>query len=168
MERNLLFKLVIPVLGVFAIGASAVAQPPDGRGASHSFLVEIDAMTPGNFRNVEGLDSETEVIEVRSGGDDEVIRKVPGRTSYANIVLQAAPDNPVLDEFWLWRQQVVAGELDRRNGSIVMLDRQGNEVVRYNFERGWPSKWKGPGPVGKGTEVSMEEIVLAVERIERQ
>jgi phage tail-like protein len=48
---------------------------------SFNFRVEIEGVTMAAFRNVEGLDSKTEVVEFQDG-NDVVLRKRPGRTSY--------------------------------------------------------------------------------------
>ena len=39
--------------------------------------------------------------------------------------------------------------------------------MRYNFFEAWPAKWKGFTLDGKGNDVNVEEIELAVEKIER-
>ena len=63
----------------------------NGRDYEHignfNFRVEIEGITVAAFRNVEGLESETEVIEYQDG-DDIYLRKRPGRTKYSNIVLK--------------------------------------------------------------------------------
>ena len=58
-------------------------------------------------------------------------------------------------------------ERERRNGSIVLLGRRGEEVVRWNFVRAWPSKWDGPDLNAEGTDVAIEMLELAHEGIER-
>ena len=40
-------------------------------------------------------------------------------------------------------------------------------IYRYMFFEAWPSKWKGWSLDGKGNDVLVEEIELAVEKIER-
>lgn len=131
-----------------------------------NFRVEIDGISAGAFRNVEGLDAETEVIEFQDA--DGALRKRPGRTKYSNITLKRG--YVATDELWLWRKQIEDGDdLIRRNGAIVVLDSNGAEVLRYNFFEAWPSKWKGFTLDGKGTDsaIAVETIELAVERIER-
>lgn len=163
------FSLLL-VVGVFIVGAPAMAAPPGERpGASggFSFRVEIEGVTTGEFSEVSGLSSETEVVEFREGGDVERIRKVPGITRFADIVLAAEPDNPALDDLWVWRREIMDGTTNRRNGSIVIYDHSGGEVARYTFTRAWPSKWTGPTPKGKGGKVFVEEVTIAVEFIER-
>ena len=131
---------------------------------NYNFKVEIEGVTVGAFRNVEGLDSETEIIEFQDG-DDIVLRKRPGRTKYSNVSLKRGYINT--DELWQWRKKVIDGVLERKSGSIILCADDGSEVMRYNFYEGWPCKWKGFSLDGKGTDVNVEEIELAVEKIER-
>ena len=129
-----------------------------------NFKVEIEGVTQAAFRNVEGLDSETEIIEYQDG-DDLVLRKRPGRTKYSNVVLKRGFVNS--DDLWQWRKKVIEGKIERKCGSIILCADDNTEVVRYNFFDGWPCKWKGFTLDGKGTDVNVEEIELAVEKIER-
>jgi phage tail-like protein len=129
-----------------------------------NFLVQIDGVTRAGFSEVSGLDSETVVIEYRSGGEN-VVRKLPGLTKFGNIVLRRGVTQD--DELWNWRQSVVDGNVDRRNGSIVLLDDQRTEVVRWNFRNGWPCKWEGPGLNAKTNEVAIETVEIAHEGLER-
>ena len=131
---------------------------------NYNFRVEIEGVTQGAFKAVEGLDSSTEVIEYQDG-DDLTLRKRPGRTRYSNIVLKRGFVNS--DEFWRWRKAVIDGRLERKSGSIILLDDSGGEVIRYNFYEGWPCVWKGFDLDGRGADSSVEEIEIAVERMER-
>jgi phage tail-like protein len=130
----------------------------------YNFKVEIEGVTQAAFKNVEGLDAETEVIEYQDG-DDIVLRKRPGRTKYSNIVLKRG--YVASDELWKWRETVIKGKVERKSGSIILCNDTGNEVMRYNFFEAWPAKWKGMQLDGKGTDVAVEEIELAVEKLER-
>jgi len=129
-----------------------------------NFKVEIEGVTVGAFKNVEGLDSETEVIEYQDG-DDIIARKRPGRTKYSNITLKRGYINT--DELWQWRKKVIEGKVERKSGSVILCADDGSEIVRYNFFESWPSKWKGFTLDGKGGDVTVEEVELAVEKIER-
>lgn len=129
-----------------------------------NFKVEINGVTTAAFKNVEGLDSETEVVEYQDG-DDLILRKRPGRTKYSNIVLKRGIVRN--DELWRWRQTVMNGKVERKSGSIVLCNDNGDEVMRYNFFEAWPAKWKGLTLDGKGTDTAVEECELVVERLER-
>ncbi len=141
---------------------------PNRRGHDHigqfNFKVEIEGVTVGAFRNVEGLDSETEVVEYQDG-DDIILRKRPGRTKYTNVVFKRGYVNT--DELWQWRKKVIDGVVERKSGSVILCADDGSEIMRYNFFEGWPCKWKGFSLDGKGNDVTVEEVELAVEKIER-
>ena len=138
-------------------------RPHDHIGA-YNFKVEIEGVTTGAFKAVDGLDSETEVIEYQDG-EDLVLRKRPGRTKYSNIVLKRGYVNN--DELWKWRKQVIEGKVERKSGSIILLDDAGQEVMRYNFFEAWPCKCKGFSLDGRGSDVNVEEIERAVETMEK-
>jgi phage tail-like protein len=129
-----------------------------------NFRVEIDGIARAAFSEVGGLDSETAVIEYRVGGEPNTVRKLPGLTKYANIVLRRGITQDA--ELWNWRLTVVQGNVDRRNGSIILLDDDGTEVVRWNFFHGWIAKWEGPALNSKGNEVAIETIEIAHEGLE--
>src|SRR5262249_12178909 len=95
------------------------------------FRVEIDGLTAAAFSEVSGLESETDVIEYRTGTEPNLHRKLPGLTKYPNIVLKRGITQD--DELWKWRQRVIEGNVDRRNGTIVLQDDSGQDQVRWNF-----------------------------------
>jgi phage tail-like protein len=130
-----------------------------------NFLVEIDGITRAAFQTVSGFDSTIDVIEHREGGDNLTPRKLPGQTKHANIVLKWGLTAD--DELYRWHCDAVRGNLQRKNGSIVLLDRAGREVVRWNFYNAWPSKWDGPDLNAEGNDVAIETLELAHEGIER-
>ena len=130
-----------------------------------NFRVEIDGVALAAFSEVSGLESETEVIEYRTGSERNTVRKLPGLTRYANIVLRRGVTQDA--ELWNWRKTVEDGQVDRRNGSIVLLDDDRTEVLRWNFVGGWISKWVGPTFNAKGNEVAIETVEIAHEGLTR-
>jgi phage tail-like protein len=131
-----------------------------------NFSVEIGNIIAGRFKSVDGLDSETEVIEYQDG-DDMILRKRPGRTKFSNVVLKRGYADKGMNQLWEWRKKVMDGLVERQNGSVILMNDNGEEVSRYNFENAWPCKWKGWDLDGKGSDTAIEEIELAVERIVR-
>jgi phage tail-like protein len=131
--------------------------------------LEIDGGIKGFFTEVGGLDSEHEVVEHRVSDDkgNAVIQKIPGNIKYSNIVLRRGiTDDRSLHD---WRQEIIDGKVEsaRKNGSIVMYGPDMSERVRYNFERGWPCKLKGPSLDAKKNEVAVEELEICVEKCVR-
>jgi phage tail-like protein len=130
---------------------------------NYRFLVEIDGVQCGYFKGVSGLASKQDMIEYRYGGDRSVRRK-PGRTSYTNLVLEMGFTTD--SALWDWRQDTVAGKREKKDLSIVVLDHDGSEQVRYNVYKVWPVSWEGPALVAGAGETAVEKIELAVENVE--
>ena len=95
---------------------------------AYYFLLEIQnsdldtKVVVGGFKTVSGMDSETEVVEFKQG-NDRVVRKKPGRTTYANISLERG--FTATDDLWQWRKNIEDGNIDRRSGSVIVLDNDG-------------------------------------------
>ncbi len=148
------------VIAVFASRAYAPIPTPILDGRSYLFAVEIDGVIVGGFREVSGLSSETEVIEVQEGGEN-AIHKIPGRTRWSNIVLKRGVTHS--DALIDWITDIQNGENARKNGSIIMYNQDGNEIVRYNFFNAFPVKWIGPTLDATKNEVAIETIEIAHE-----
>jgi phage tail-like protein len=130
-----------------------------------NFLVEIDGITRAAFHEVTGFDSTIDSIEHREGGDNTTPRKLPGMTKHSNIVLKWGLSDDV--DLYQWHLATVRGTVQRKNGSIVLLDRQGQEKCRWNFVGAWPAKWDGPDFNAEGNDVAIETLELAHEGVER-
>jgi phage tail-like protein len=131
---------------------------------SNKFRVEIEGVTAGSFTTFEGIDTETEVV-IFNNGNDMQVRKRPGRTTYANLVLKRGYINT--DELWNWYKAVADGKIERKSGSIISLGDDGSEIMRYNFYEGWPCRWKGMKFDANNNGTLFEEIELAIEKVER-
>jgi phage tail-like protein len=129
-----------------------------------NFKVEIEGVTVGAFQEVSGLESITEVIEYQDGADI-ILRKRPGRTKYSNIVLKRG--FTATDDLWTWRKAVVDGKVERKSGSIIIAGDDASEIMRYNFFEAWPCRWRSSMLDGKGHGVVIEEVEIALEKIER-
>jgi phage tail-like protein len=141
----------------------------EGVGALRWYL-EIDGITEGIFKEVTGLDSETEVIEhrVTGKGGNIVVHKVPGALKWNNIVLRRG----ITDEKNLhdWRDKIEKGQIaqNRKNGTVTLYAPDGSAIAKYSFVNAWPCKFKGPALDSTKNEIAIEEIELAHEGLTRQ
>ena len=88
-----------------------------------NFLVEIDGITQAGFQECSGLDASTDPVDYREGADPKHVRKLTGLNKYSPITLKRGITDS--DELWKWRKTVIDGKVERRNGSIVLLDEAG-------------------------------------------
>ena len=146
-------------------------MPTEELYGGYNFLLEVSGITPdqktiiGGFKTMSGMDSETEVIEFKQG-NDKVVRKKPGRTTYANISLERG--FTASNDLWTWRKNIEDGVIDRRSGTITVLDQDMTTIVaQYNFYEGWPCKWHVPEMDSESSSMAIEKIEIAVEKVER-
>lgn len=132
---------------------------------AYRFLVEIDGITRAGFRECSGLDSDQAPVEYREGDQDLTVRKLPGLVRYSNISLRRGITDDA--ELWEWRQKAASGVVERKNGSIVLIDSSGKEQWRWNFREGWPTKWTGPSFNATTNDVAIESLDIAHEGITR-
>jgi phage tail-like protein len=127
----------------------------------YRFRVELDGVERAGFQECSGLDFSQDPIEYREGVDPLYVRKLPGLTKYSNITLKWGISKD--GELWEWRDEALKGTIKRKNGSIILVDDEGKDVNRWNFQAGWPAKWTGPSFNATGNEVAVETLEIAHE-----
>lgn len=132
-----------------------------------NFRVEIAGTSDvvAAFREASGLVFTIDPVEYRDGNSPDLHpTKLFGLRKYSNIMLKRGITQN--RELWLWYRNVVNGTADRRNGSVILLDEEHNDVVRWNFREGWICKWEGPAMNATQNEVGIESIEICVEKVE--
>ena len=135
----------------------------------HHFALEVQGIEEATFREASGFESSHDVIEHREvgKGGKQYISKQPGNLKWADIVLKRGVTDSI--DLFKWRQQVIDGKLDmaRKSGSVVLYNAMNVEISRFDFVRGWPSKWKGPDVNTSNNAVAIEELTIAHEGLIR-
>lgn len=141
-----------------------MAAPRNDPYGAFNFIVEIDGLAVAGFSECSGLTAETTVIEYREGNEKAGVRKLAGLTKFAPIILKRGITKE--RDLWNWYKNIINGNTDRRNGSIVLLGNDHTPVARWNFTDGWPAKWEGPHLKAKGNEVAIETLEIEHEGLE--
>jgi len=124
-----------------------------------NFQVEIEGLVIGSFSEVSGLQVETAVEDYQEGGQNRYVHRLPGPARYpSNLVLKRGLTD--IETFWRWHQNVVAGTIERKNGTIYLLDRQGQQAMWWDFKQAYPVKWSGPDLKADSNAVAVETIEL--------
>ncbi len=139
-------------------------RPEDPLGG-FNFLLESGGLLRAGFSEVTGLNSETDVIDYRTGADDITNRKLPGLKKFGMVTLKsgvvASPDQ----DLRAWRASVENGDIQRIDISIILLDEQRVERVRYNLRNAWPAKWVGPDLKAGASEIAIEQLEICHEGV---
>jgi phage tail-like protein len=169
MNKHIAIAAVASVAALLALAVVGVQAPSGSRRepfAAYYFRVSIEGVGGTMpFASVQGLSCETEIVEYRSGDQPNLTKHLPGPTSCGPITLRrgVTANTDLFD----WFQSVANGNLDLRSGSVILFDKQGKDVAQYDFLNAWPAKWSIPDMDSDQSGMIVEELELAVERIEK-
>jgi len=120
-----------------------------------------------SFSEVVLPDISIDVIEYRTGEDKESgTHKLPGLARYDNVILRRGIVGSL--NLYNWINDVRNGDANaRRTVVISLLSEDLSEVVfTWRLFRAWPAKYSFGDLNADGTDVALEELVLAYERLE--
>ena len=134
------------------------------------FGLEIEGKLSGFFTSVNGIGSESEVIEhkiVNPETGETIIQKLPGRMAWTDVTLKRGVTSSI--DIWEWRQQVVDGKVDdaRTNCSVTAYNQANEEIARWNLDNAWPSKVVGPEMDSGSQDYMIEEVTIVHEGMAR-
>lgn len=134
-----------------------------------NFVVDLGDGVEGvaaGFSDVSGLSTEIVYAEYRNGNDKtNHVRKVPTLTTTSDVVLRRGVigDRRLFD----WLRSVRDGTPEPRDMTVSLLDDAREVVSTWRLIGAQPKRWVGPRLAAGGAgEVAMEELHLAVERVD--
>jgi phage tail-like protein len=123
--------------------------------AAFNFILKVDGMSAG-FAEVEGLTTETDIVEYREGNEDSTVGRLIRIRERANITLRRGFTNS--KDLWDWHKKVVEGQAQRLRGSIRLLDESRAPAIVWEFFDAWPCKWTGPRANDEESAVAIDEM----------
>lgn len=136
-----------------------------------NFLVDLgsggtDSVQAG-FQEVSGLGMEITMAEYRNGNEqDNAPRKITGMYKVPDITLKRGLIGSL--DLYQWLDQIRNGEQDALRSVTIQLQDEARTgtVQEWKLTNARPIKYTGPSLNGKGTDVAIEELTLACERID--
>lgn len=127
-----------------------------------NFQLQIDGVPLGAFSEVSGLTAEGDAVDYREGTDlQQNVRKLTGLRKYSNITLKRGYTQD--QSLWRWYGNIVNGQADRRNVTIVLMNEARQPVLRWHAESAWVNKIEAPSFKAAGNEIAMESVELVHE-----
>ncbi|WP_130014275.1 phage tail protein [Serinicoccus sediminis] len=131
--------------------------------ASYAFEFEVEGISIAQFAQVSGVTGSIGVIEHRENtkGGKEIVKKLPGATSYGDITLRKG--RTTSNALWEWFKQVQDGKINeaRKNASIVLFDYEHGEVARFNLVNCWISQVRlGELAAGSNSALIEEAVIV--------
>ena len=129
------------------------------------FTVQLGDDKSVTFQEVDGLDSETQIIEYRHGNSPVFYPlKMPGLGRVGNVTMRKGIF--VNDKaFWTWYNEIKLNTIKRRTVVISLLDETGNPKRTWTLNDAWPTKITGTDLKSEGNEVAIESIEIAYQTL---
>ena len=176
---NIRLIVFFVAVGLSALSMDAVAQPFSVNThridpyKQFKFRVKWDGRYIPGITSVSGLQRKTEVIELRDGGDPNTVRKTPGVTTYAPIVLTRGRTHDTAFEDWANKVNLYGSGLGsemalkdfRKDIVIELYNEAGQLVMAFQVYRCWPSEYEALDHLSarRHGDIVEETLVLQVE-----
>jgi phage tail-like protein len=121
------------------------------------------------FQEVSGLGLEINVAEYRNGNEkDNAPRKITGTYKVPDVTLKRGVIGAL--DLYEWLHEVRNGSQEALRSVVInlMSEDRATTAMTWKLTNARPLKYTGPTLDGKGTDVAIEELVLACERIEME
>lgn len=138
------------------------------------FKIKWDNKYVAGLSKCSALRKTTEVVDWREGGDPSTGRKLPGKTSYEPVTLEAGVTHDTAFEEWANLVNNFQGDAEmslknfRKDITVDVFNLQGKKVLSYNVYRCWVSEYQSlPELDAAGNAVMIQTIKLENEGWER-
>jgi phage tail-like protein len=98
------------------------------------------------------------------GGVNDRVHRFPTRFTYSNITLKRGVG--FSEDLWLWHKDFIDGKGKRRDGLIILMNELRVPVKIWTFLGGIPVRWSGPSLNAKTSEISIEALEIAHQKLE--
>jgi phage tail-like protein len=141
---------------------------------SFRFKVKWDNLYVAGLSKMGGLKRSTEMVEFREAGENITSRKLPGKTNYTAVTLEAGVTYDTTFEDWANLVNDFASHsiLDlgefRKNITVDIFNEAGVKAMSYNLFRCWVSEYQAlPDLDASANAVAITTIKLEYEWFER-
>ena len=136
-----------------------------------NFLVDLGDGAPesihAGFQEVSGLVNSVEISEYRTDNDrDGSAGKISGLTKVGYVTLRRGVIGSL--NLYQWFDTVRSGKPQLRNVTITLLNEVREPVLVWKLVRARPVSLSYDGLNARGSDIAMEELVLAYGRLEME
>ena len=129
---------------------------------ANNFLLEVDGVSIGVFKEVSGLSVTVNVTEIYEGGQNGFAHKMPAGMSWPNLIFRRGLTQS--DALFDWLNKSAGdgfaanqNKLTRCTGAVTVLAGDGLRLRAWEFQGIFPVRWKGPDFTIGGPSSTLEE-----------
>lgn len=137
------------------------------------FRVKWDNRYVAGLSKMSALKKTTEAVEWREAGSPSVVRKLPGRTKYEPVTLEAGLTHD--KQFIEWAEQINSPQGDGgvslrhflKPVTVEVHNLQGKKVMAFTLHNAWPSECQYlPEMDANANAVAIQTLKLEYDRLE--
>lgn len=133
---------------------------------SARFIFEVDGVEIGIFREVHGLSLTVGVQEVREGGQNGFVHKLPSQMSWPNLVFRRGITHSDALFAWVGKSSGEGfaannNKLQRCTGAVTVVSSIGTRLRSWEIEGAFPVRWTGPDLDATRDDPLEEELEVA-------
>lgn len=149
---------------------SSIYYPP----AAFYFEARFSGAT-GNidtqFSEVSGLDAERSVTELREGGENRFLHRLPGPVKPGLLVLKRGL-MAAHSEVFKWCKESLESDLgtplETKTVVVSLLNQMAQPMIRWSVADAWPAKWNVGALDAQKSSVAVETLALAYSTLQRK
>jgi phage tail-like protein len=134
------------------------------------FKVKWDNLYVAGLSKMGSLKRSTEMVEWREAGENILSRKLPGKTKFEGVTLEAGVTYDTTFQDWAdlvndFKSHSLVNLVEfRKNITVDMFNESGVKVISYNLYRCWPSEYQALPDLDAGANaVAITTLKLEVE-----
>jgi phage tail-like protein len=127
-------------------------------------LIGLGTDGDSSFLEVQGLNAEREVLELKEGGENTYVHRLPQRAKYGNLILKRGvllPNSGLAT----WCKGIMESNFDQpiapNDITLSLLNASGSPLMSWHFTNAWPVKWTVSDMSAEKNEIAIETIELA-------
>jgi len=134
------------------------------------FKVKWDNLYVAGLSKMGALKRSTEMVEWREAGENIISRKLPGKTKFEGVTLEAGITYDTSFQDWanlvndFTSHSLVSLAEFRKNITVDVFNESGVKVLSYNLYRCWPSEYQALPDLDAGANaVAITTLKLEIE-----
>ena len=141
---------------------------------SFRFKIKWDGLYVAGLSKMTGLKRSTEMTEWREAGENVTSRKLPGKTKYEAVTLEAGVTYDTTFEDWanlvndFASHSIMSLKDFRKNVTVDVFNEAGQKALSYNLYRAWVADYQAlPDLDASANAVAITTVKLEYEWFER-
>lgn len=112
------------------------------------------------FQEVGGLAGEVATEEIKEGGVNDLVYRVPVGIRHANLILKRGMFNTSTTAAWC-RKAIEDFDFSPRDVKVTLLDENGTDLASWSFTKAFPVKWSVSDFKAQDNALVIESLELA-------